>query len=111
MIVSPQLKKLRFGEVVEAAAKLPLPQKVGLKPASEFTLIGKAQKRKDTPAKVDGSAIYGIDVKLKDMVYAALAQPPALRGSVKTFDDEKARTIVQRLPGARVIEPRRGKTT
>ena len=93
VIVSPQLKKLKFGEVVEAAAKLPFPQKVGLKPASEFTLIGKAQKRKDTPAKVDGSAIYGIDVKLKDMVYAALAQPPALGGAVKTFDDEKARAM------------------
>ena len=93
VIISPQLKKLKFGEVVEAAAKLPFPQKVALKPASEFTLIGKAQKRKDTPAKVDGSAIYGIDVKLPNMVYAALAQPPALGGSVKTFDDEKARAM------------------
>ena len=55
-VLSPQYKKLRFGELAEAAAKLPVPKDVPLKPASQFTLIGKAQKRKDTPAKVDGSA-------------------------------------------------------
>ena len=64
-----------------------------LKPAAQFTLIGKPQRRKDTPAKVDGSAIYGIDVKLPGMLYAALAQPPTLGGSVKTFNDEKARAM------------------
>ena len=42
---------------------------------------------------MDGSAIYGIDVRLPGMVYAALAQPPVLGGSVKTFDDEKARAM------------------
>jgi len=93
VILSPQLKKLKFGEVVDAAAKLPLPKDVPLKDPSKFTLVGKAQRRKDTPAKVDGSAVYGIDVKLPGMVYAALAQPPALGGSVKTFDDEKARAM------------------
>jgi isoquinoline 1-oxidoreductase beta subunit len=93
VVVSPHGKKFRFGELVEAAAKLPVPKDVPLKPASQFTIVGKAQKRMDTPAKVDGSAIYGIDVKLPGMVYAALAQPPALGGSVKTFDDEKARTM------------------
>jgi len=98
-IISPQYKKLRFGDVAEAAGKLPVPKEVTLKPATEFTLIGKATKRKDTPAKVDGSAVYGIDVKLPGMLYAALAQPPALGGSVKTFDDEKART----MPGVTAV--------
>jgi isoquinoline 1-oxidoreductase beta subunit len=93
VILSPQFKKLTFGEVAEAASKLPVPKDVALKPASKFTIIGKAQKRKDTPAKVDGSAIYGIDVKLPGMLYAALAQPPALGGSVKTFNDAKARAV------------------
>ena len=93
VIVSPQFKKLTFGEVAEAASKLPVPKDVPLKPAAQFTMIGKAQKRKDTPAKVDGSAIYGIDVKLPGMLYAALAQPPTLGGSVKTFNDEKARAM------------------
>jgi isoquinoline 1-oxidoreductase subunit beta len=93
VIVSPQLKKLRFGEVAEAAAKLPAPKDVKLKTAEQFTVIGRAQKRKDTPAKVDGSAVYGIDVKLPGMLYAALAQSPTLGGSVKTFDDAKARAM------------------
>jgi isoquinoline 1-oxidoreductase subunit beta len=93
VIVSPHYKKLKFGDVAEAAAKLPVPKDVPLKPASQFTLIGKPQRRKDTPAKVDGSAIFGIDVKLPGMLYAALAQPPALGGSVKTFNDEKARAM------------------
>ena len=59
---------------------------------------------------MDGSAIYGIDVKLPDMVYAALAQPPALGGSVKTFNDEKARAMpgVHRH-GAHLLRRRRGR--
>ena len=48
---------------------------------------------------MDGSAVYGIDVKLPDMLYAALAQPPALGGKVKTFDDEKARS----MPGVKAV--------
>jgi isoquinoline 1-oxidoreductase subunit beta len=93
VVISPQYKKLKFGEVAEAAAKLPVPKDVALKPASQFTVIGRAQRRKDTPSKVDGSAVYGIDVKLPGMLYAALAQPPALGGAVKTFNDEKARSM------------------
>lgn len=93
VIISPRFKKLKFGEVAEAAAKLPVPADVRLKPADQFTLIGKPQRRKDTPSKVDGSAVYGIDVKLPGMLYAALAQSPTLGGRVKTFNDEKARDM------------------
>ena len=93
VVVSPHGKRLNFGQLAEAAAKLPAPREVALKPADQFTVIGKAQKRKDTPAKVDGSAVYGIDVKLPGMLYAALAQPPVLGGSVRTFNDEKARAM------------------
>src|ERR1041384_4201289 len=90
VIVSPHLEKLRYGEVADAASKLTPPKDVALKPASQFTLVGKPQKRKDTPSKVDGTCVYGIDVKLPGMLYAALAQSPVLGGSVKTFDGEKA---------------------
>ncbi|HEU4778328.1 MAG TPA: molybdopterin cofactor-binding domain-containing protein, partial [Steroidobacteraceae bacterium] len=93
VILSPQFKKLAFGEVAEAAGKLPVPNDVPLKPAAQFKMIGKAQKRKDTPSKVDGTAIYGIDVKLPGMLHAALAQPPTLGGTVKTFNDDKARAM------------------
>ena len=93
VILSPQFKKLTFGEVAEAASKLPAPKDVPLKPAAQFKLIGKPQRRKDTPSKVDGTAVYGIDVKLPGMLYAALAQSPTLGGSVKTFNDDKARAM------------------
>ena len=99
-----------FGDVAEAASKLPVPKDVPLKPASQFTLIGKRAAASTRPSKVDGSAIYGIDVKLPGMLYAALAQSPALGGSVKSFDDEKARA----MPGvvasrAHLIRRRRGR--
>jgi len=99
VIISPRLDKLRFGQVAEAAAKLPAPRDVALKSSGDFTLIGRPQKRKDTPAKVDGSAIFGIDVRLPNMLYAALAQPPTLGGSVKTFDGEK----VLVMPGVKAV--------
>ena len=99
VIVSPSYEKLRFGQVADAASRLPVPKDVPLKPRSEFTLIGQPQKRKDTPSKIDGSAIFGIDVRLPDMLYASLAQPPMLGGSVKTFNDEKARS----MPGIKAV--------
>ena len=92
-VVSPRFKKLTFGQLADAAAKLPVPKDVPLKSPADFTLVGRAQKRLDTPSKVDGSAVFGIDVKLPNMLYAALAQPPTLGGSVKTFNDEKARSM------------------
>jgi isoquinoline 1-oxidoreductase subunit beta len=101
VIVSPHYEKLTFGAVADAAAKLTPPKEVALKPASQFTLVGKAQKRKDTPSKVDGSCVYGIDVKLPGMMYAALAQSPVLGGSVKTFDGEKALA----MPGVMAVVP------
>jgi len=99
VVLSPRYDRLRFGELAEAAAKLPVPKDVPLKPAAQFTLIGKATKRKDTPAKVDGSAVYGIDVRLPGMLYAALAQSPTLGGSVKTYKGEKASA----MPGVMAV--------
>jgi isoquinoline 1-oxidoreductase beta subunit len=98
-ILSPRGKRLTFGELAEAAAKLPVPEKVALKSHENFTIIGKTRPRLDTPAKVDGSTVYGIDVRLPDMLYAALAQPPVLGGKVRSFSDEKARS----LPGVRAV--------
>jgi isoquinoline 1-oxidoreductase beta subunit len=98
-VVSPRFKKLTYGQLADAAAKLPAPKDVPLKSPADFTIVGRAQKRLDTPSKVDGTAIFGIDVKLPNMLYAALAQPPTLGGSVKTFNDEKARS----MPGVAAV--------
>jgi isoquinoline 1-oxidoreductase subunit beta len=99
VIQSPRGKKLTFGQVAEAASKLPVPKDVKLKDPGSFRVIGRPQKRLDTPAKVDGSAQYGIDVRLPGMLYAALAQPPVLGGKVKSFDGDAAR----KMPGVEAV--------
>ena len=77
VIQSPRGKKLTFGQVAEAASKLPVPKDVKLKSPGNFSVIGKPVKRLDTPGKVDGSTQYGVDVRLPGMLYAAIALPPS----------------------------------
>src|SRR5437762_1399340 len=98
-VVSPTGKRASFGACAEAAARLPVPNDVKLTDPGNFRLIGTSVRRLDTPLKVDGSARYGIDVRLPEMLYAALAQPPALGGKAASFDDSKARA----LPGVKAV--------
>lgn len=91
--------RLSFGALAEAAAKLPVPEQVTLKPASEFTLVGKPAKRIDTASKLDGSAVYGIDVKLPGMLHGALAQCPTLGGKLASFDASAAES----MPGVKKV--------
>lgn len=88
-------KQATYGSLAAAAAKLPVPAQVTLKKASDFTIIGKPTKRLDTPMKVNGSAVFGIDVKLPGMLYASLEQCPVIGGKVIRFDGAKA----QAMPG------------
>jgi isoquinoline 1-oxidoreductase subunit beta len=90
---------LRYGELAEAAARLPVPKDVKLKPAAEFRLIGKPQARIDTPAKVDGTAEFGLDVKLPGMLYAVIALCPTLGGKAAAVDSAAA----EGLPGVRRV--------
>ncbi len=92
-IISPHGKRVSFGDVAEAASKVPMPAQVTLKDPGSFKLIGTSAKRLDSPLKVDGRAEFGIDVRLPDMLYAALAQPPMLGGKVKTVDDSAAKSM------------------
>jgi isoquinoline 1-oxidoreductase beta subunit len=89
-VVSASGKVLTYGELADAAAKEPLPKNVKLKPKSGFQIIGKSRPRIDTPGKVDGSAEFGLDVKLPGMLYAVLAQSPVLGGKVKSLDSAAA---------------------
>ena len=75
-------RRLAYGSLAEAAAKLPVPQNVPLKTPGEYHLIGKSTKRLDTPEKVNGSAQYGIDVRLPGMLYAVVARCPVFGGKV-----------------------------
>jgi isoquinoline 1-oxidoreductase beta subunit len=98
-VVSAQGKVAKYGQLAEAAAKLPVPKDVALKSPEEFRLIGKPLARLDTPSKVDGSAEFGIDVKLPGMLYAAIALSPVLGGKVGSVDS----TAALALPGVRRI--------
>jgi isoquinoline 1-oxidoreductase beta subunit len=88
-----------YGELAEAAGKLPVPDKPKLKDPKDFTLIGKSLKRSDTPNKSDGKTIYGIDVMVPDMKFATLTQCPVLGGKIKHVDDSAAK----KLPGVRQV--------
>ena len=86
-------RSARYGELAAAAAALPAPTAVPLKDPATFRLIGRHTPRKDTPSKSDGSAIFGIDVRLPGMLYAALRRSPAVQSRVVSFDRAAARAI------------------
>jgi isoquinoline 1-oxidoreductase subunit beta len=87
--------KLAYGDLVESAARLPVPdlKTVPLKKPEDFQIIGKSLPRKDIPAKTDGSALFGLDVRVPGMVYAMVARCPVFGGKVKSFDASKAKAI------------------
>jgi len=95
VVVNARGKSLTYGELAAAAANLPVPKEVKLKPKADFRLIGTSQPGLDTPGKVDGSAEFGLDVKLPGMLYAALAQSPVLGGKASSVDSAAA----QAMPG------------
>jgi isoquinoline 1-oxidoreductase subunit beta len=92
-------RKLTYGQLAEAAAKLTPPENVKLKDPKDFKLIGKPVKRLDTPEKLNGSAVFGIDVKLPGMLTAVVARPPIFGAKVKSFDNSRAAT----MPGVKKI--------
>ncbi|SEB21693.1 xanthine dehydrogenase family protein molybdopterin-binding subunit [Paraburkholderia sartisoli] len=92
-------RSIAYGDLVDAAAKLPVPQNVQLKDPKDFKLIGTAAKRLDSPEKVDGTAVFGLDVRVPDMVYAAIATCPVFGGTLAGVDDTNARKI----PGVRQV--------
>ena len=93
VVTGPGGKKATYGQLAAAASKLPVPEKVALKDPKDFTVVGKRTKRLDTPSKVNGTAEFGIDVKLPGMVYASLEQCPVIGGKVKSFDATKAKAM------------------
>jgi isoquinoline 1-oxidoreductase beta subunit len=92
-------RKLRYGELVDPASKLSPPSDVPLKDPKDFVLIGKPLKRLDTPDKVNGKVIYGIDAMMPGLKFATLAQCPVFGGKVANIDSEAA----VKIPGVRQI--------
>jgi isoquinoline 1-oxidoreductase beta subunit len=90
VIHGPTGRKVRYGALAETAAALPVPDNVALKDAKAFKLIGTPAKRLDTPDKVNGKALFGIDVKIPGMKIATVAACPVFGGKLARVDDSTA---------------------
>lgn len=86
-------RSVKYAALAAEAAQLPVPQNVTLKDRKDFKLIGTPAKRLDTPAKVNGTAVYGIDVRPPGVKIAALAQSPVFGGRLKSVDDTAAKSV------------------
>jgi isoquinoline 1-oxidoreductase beta subunit len=89
-------QRLGYGDLAEAASQREVPRSVKVKEPAEFRLLGKPLKRLDTPGKVRGEAKFGIDVRVPNMAFAALARCPRIGGRLASFDAAKAK----QTPGA-----------
>src|SRR5499427_7761366 len=90
---APTGKRATYGELAADAARVPVPKNVALKRPQDFKLIGTPAKRLDTAGKVNGTAIYGIDVRPPGVKIATLAQSPVFGGRVKSVDDKAAKGV------------------
>jgi isoquinoline 1-oxidoreductase beta subunit len=94
-------RRLPFAALVADAAALPVPADPPLKDPDKFTIVGRTALRTDSPMKVDGSAGYGIDVKVRGMLYASVSRCAVFGGKMVSFDDAKAKAV----PGVRGVVP------
>ncbi len=91
--------RFSYGSLADSAAKLPVPSNIALKDPSQFRLIGRPTKRLDTHDKVNGSAVFGIDVRRPGMLHAVVQRCPVFGGKVASFDASKSKSI----PGVRDV--------
>ncbi len=86
-------KRVSYGKLAEKAADLKPPTDVKTKDPDDFRIVGKPTKRLDTPDKVNGKAVFGLDVNLPNMLIAVVTRSPVFGGEVKRFDGEKAKAV------------------
>ena len=86
-------RSLSYGELVAKAATLPIPTDVPLKQSKDYKLVGQRLPRVDSPAKVKGEAVFGIDFRLTGMKFALLSRCPVIGGKVSSFDDKESKKI------------------
>jgi isoquinoline 1-oxidoreductase subunit beta len=98
---APTGRRFRYGELVETASRLPRPalDQVPLKDPKDFRYIGKSVARVDTPAKVDGSAVFGLDVRIPGMLFAVIARCPYFGGRLSSFDG----SLATATPGVKAV--------
>jgi isoquinoline 1-oxidoreductase beta subunit len=92
-VIGPGGKKASFGSLADAAMKLPIPQDVKLKDPKDWKLIGKPTRRLDGPEKVDGKAVFGIDMKRPNLHTAVVMHPPVFGAQVKSFNVDKVKAV------------------
>ncbi|MAI73205.1 MAG: hypothetical protein CMM01_20180 [Rhodopirellula sp.] len=108
-------RSLAYGELVQAAGelKVPRPDELRMKPASEWRYIGKDAPITDLDAILTGKAVYGIDARMENQLYAVIARPPVVGGKVASFDSTETRKIagvqsvieIEGYQGAPVFQP------
>jgi CO/xanthine dehydrogenase Mo-binding subunit len=86
-------RKLSYGELVGKASTLPIPTDVTLKQSKDYRIIGQRLPRLDSPAKVKGEAVFGIDLRVPGMKFAVLSRCPTIGGKVSGFDDQEAKRV------------------
>lgn len=94
-VVGPGGRRATYGELAADAAKrpLPAPETVALSDPKGWSVIGTSVPRRDVPMKVDGSARFGLDVRVPGMLYAVVARSPVFGGRLKSFDAAKAKAV------------------
>jgi isoquinoline 1-oxidoreductase beta subunit len=93
IIHRPSGRKFHYGELAVEASKLEAPKEVQLKKIADYKKIRKPLHRMDTPAKINGTAEFGLDKKIPGMMHAQVERNPRMRGKVKSFDDSQTRKI------------------
>ncbi|WP_249979193.1 xanthine dehydrogenase family protein molybdopterin-binding subunit [Vreelandella olivaria] len=101
-------RRIPFGELVEDAMALPVPEEPTLRPDGERTLTGRTVSRLDIPAKVTGRAVYGVDVEREGMLYGAARLAPVFSADVESFDESSVAGMpgvvaVARVPRGAVV--------
>jgi isoquinoline 1-oxidoreductase beta subunit len=93
VVHGPDGRSATYAELAEAAARIPVSEKIRLKSPGAFRLIGKPTRRLDSRPKCDGSMKFGLDLDLPGMKVAVVAHPPVFGARVRTFDDTAARAF------------------
>jgi isoquinoline 1-oxidoreductase beta subunit len=86
-------RTLSYGDLAAKASTLPIPTDVPLKQSKDYKIVGQRLARLDTPDKVKGEAVFGIDFRLPEMKYAVLSRCPTIGGKVSGFDDKESKKI------------------
>jgi isoquinoline 1-oxidoreductase beta subunit len=86
-------QRARYGELADAAAQLPVPATVALKDPKDWKIIGRPTKRLDTPEKITGRALFGMDVQFDGLKTALISRAPVFGATVKSFDDAAAKAV------------------